>query len=276
MLPTALFEVYRLRHDVKISALRLLGYVGFGLVIGRVTQGILWSIDLVIVFFGILSASFFNDYYDARLRGEENVVMRAGMPSLLYGFVPLGIAILAIGALWYVGASTFSLMGLGGACVLSILYSIPPVRLKDRGALGAFFVPIGIYLLFWQALFLERAPDMFALVLAWNVFIFAWYLELLHWYEDAFEVVEPHRLSPENILWILYGIVFIQSGLLLGAGIVSPIFLISGFAWALRFWALRFLGPHTIHAARRSIMHPIWRLEEFALYGLIGIIHIFV
>ncbi len=275
-----LLDIYRLRHAQKISGLRLLIYPLFGFAASGVFTAYQFErvgiaiLDLATVFACLLVATVVNDFYDFRLRKEHNGIERfIDHPrTIIFAFgVPLIVAFVSLFILRLYPVTRTAYTFLWASFLLSFLYSLPLVRLKDRFVAGVIVPPIGIFFLFLQAFLLFGYPNQVGWVVAFFVFLFAWYLEFLHIIDDLHSGDGRKRMSIERGFFLLRAVAIIGgvAGLLFGV-LVSPLFFISTVAWILRFVAIRNSTPADIARDRRSVLQPLWRLEEFAVYGAAG------
>ncbi len=269
-----LLGLYRLTKGTKISSLRLLLYPIFGLALSGVFRPALFLWDLLIIFFGLLAASYLNDYYDALLQGEENEARRSNRMNVLYGFVPGICAAGALIAFGYSDATKISLVLLWASFALSMMYSLPPVRLKGRHFFGFFAPPIGIYFLFFQGLVLVRYPGQFGWMVAAIVFLFVWYREALHLVDDALVSTEVKKISLSRALWCARAVPMVGIGLGAVCAYFSWIFLLSIVFWFFRARAVWRSSPEAIASGRKTIFSSFWHLEEFAVYAGVGMMKI--
>jgi len=270
-------DIYRIFTRSKVSAMRLLLYPLFGLLI----TGFLFSpagiLNLLIVAGGILFASLLNDYYDYQRLGEENAIsslLLAGKLSPAMArfmiWIPWISALIFFPFLVRLGASPLSLSILWVCFILSLLYSAPPLRLKERKWLGIFTPPVGIYLLYVQALVLTGMPGPISLGVSAMLWFFTWHLEFLHLADDAscsreivkISTAQASRLARVNTLAALL-IALVLSWQL------SPVFLVSVVIWPWRYLAYRGMTSTRIRQERQSLGSPIYRPDEFAVYAVI-------
>lgn len=267
--------LYRLRHGHKISSLRLMGYVVFGFAISGVFNARLYIFDAVTVFFGLLSASYFNDYYDWLSFGETNTVSRAKHKSIFFGVLPAFIATVLLGFFYREPITLMAYSLLWVSFVLSIFYNLPPLRLKERVPLGLVAPPLGIFFLFLQALSLMREPDTYRLAVAAIVFLFAWYMEALHLIDDSLENREVKKLSTAQSVFLLRAVALMGVGVGIVFSFISPLFIASIYGWSARAHTIFRKNPKELAIARRRILSPIWRLEEFVIYAAVGMMELY-
>lgn len=276
-----LADYYRLRHGVKISTLRLVLYVLFGYAASGTFHIGLSTLNLLMTTGWLLFASVLNDYYDYRLLGEQNalgIAIASGQLSLwqlrLLATIPAALSLGLYGMLWVSPVTRFALFVWGLVIVLGILYSLPPIRLKQRPILNILTTPLALFSLFLESFTLLRLPDRWGWWVAGLVFLFAWYLECLHLVDDSLQPHEFKKLGTSQAMaWLRrVGVIGLLGSV--GAALSSPLLMLSTATWGLRLLALRRLQPAEIPVARRHLLHPIWRLEDFAVYGLVGLAQI--
>ncbi|MDA1334677.1 MAG: UbiA family prenyltransferase [bacterium] len=270
-----ILRIYRIIHGKKISGFRLLGYTFFGYAIGGVFDTIPLAINTLIVGVGIMGASILNDYYDWKLGGEINDVgsaVQEGRLSernlLVLFLLPFIVLSMLIASLWWVSITKGAFILILVNLFLSVAYSIPKLRFKERPIIGILAPPIGIFFLFFEGLILLGYPNKTQLMVASIVFLFAWFLEFLHLVDDAEEPNEVHKITGQTGMQALR--IVVTLGIVTGAifSYYSVLFLITLIAWLLRAYTLSNMHACEILAARRSVFHPLWRLEEFVVYAL--------
>ncbi len=268
-----ILDFYRIQHGKKISALRLLFYPVLGLTISGTLQPALFSVDLAIVFLGILSASFFNDYYDWQMLGEDNGVATLRSKVLLPGIAPALVAsiMLVLLPLWH--PSVLSVGLLWTSFALSLAYCIPPLRLKEVYPLNIVIPPLGIYFLFLQALLLVSYPSLTQWLIAVILLLFTCYIEMLHLIDDSLQAHESPRLSTGSGMMGLRIVAGVGLTISFACSVFSLIFLPSVITWFLRCLTVYRINPHEVVRARKNIFHPVWRLEEFVWYAALGVWH---
>ena len=269
-----------MRHGAKISSLRLALYTLFGYAVSGAFSLKIYSIHFAIILGGLLFASLLNDYYDYVLLGERNAIGEALTQKkytprttqfLIWTpwIVALGFFVLL--AQFSVTPISFILPWIG--FILSWTYSAPPLRLKRRRVLGFVVPPVGIFLLFLQGFVLLRMPSEYGWLVAMMVFLFAWYLEFMHIADDSLQAHEIHKMATEQAIVWLKRVAMAGMVASIIAGFYYPVLFASFVAWTLRYRALRKISGTTIIKARRSILYPIWQLEDFALYAALGILN---
>jgi len=270
-------NIYRFFHGKKISSLRLLAYPIFGYVVSGSFEIKTQMINLLIIFFGVLFASAMNDHYDALLLGENNALgnisKRAGnekkMQTQLYIWIPWFIAFGLFIFLLQFKVTTWSLVLLWASLLMSIGYSAPPARIKERKFLGIIFPPLGIFLLFLQAVLLTGRIDALSGMVVVMVFLLTWYAEGLHLLSDTFEANETHRLSRRHAVVLLTSVCILGAVFAAFFAFYEYIFICSIFFWAIRYYAIKRSQLEDIVRKRRSVFSNVWRIEEFAIYALV-------
>lgn len=275
MKPAEIIRFYRLSNwRGKISCLRPLAYTFLGYALaGRFD--LLASFRNAMAILGILACSYaVNDFYDFKLKGEKNFTA-----SLFKsGRLPLG----AIFALAWLPLILCLLLPLenpvppilaGVLLLLTVLYSLPPVRLKKRRIIGFATPPVCAVIIFFQAYFLFGRDTLFIRLFGLVVLFFHLYVEALHQLADTVggegragldlrRLIRLTRLFPS--LSLLLSVVF---------ALYSPWFLVTTFFSAARLAALRRADLETdIFKIRKNFLSPTWSAYEFAVYGLLGIL----
>jgi hypothetical protein len=261
--------------------MRLLLYVILGLILSGVWHPFLFIADLIFVFCGILFASLLNDYYDFKLQGEKNsigdLVIRDGFSEkrVFYMiFIPVVVSFSLFYPMLKYGANISSMYMLTISFIFSLAYCAPPLRLKARRFIGIITPPVGIYLLFLQALFLIAAPGRIQWVIAIMVFIFSWYLDFIHLANDSIIETETHKISLKTAIkairittafGIVISLIILQFTLF---GFIPLLF------WIIRFIAIFNLKPENLSAIRKNILSRIYCIEEFAIYAIFVVLRI--
>ncbi len=269
-------RVYRLLTREKVGSARLLLYPALGFAWGGGWAPLPWLVDTVIVFGGILFASILNDYYDHLLLGERNEVgaeldaghlTRRNVQFLVW--LPWIASLVSFIVLAALKATPLALSLLWVSFILSYLYCAPPLRLKARTFWGVVTPPIGIFLLFLQALTLMRCPDTQTWLMGGMVLLFTWYIDFLHLAEDATRENEVVKLSADRAVACarLTAVAGLTGSAVLG--LLHPILLVSTAAWTLRLIALRGATSKSIAAARKNIFSHLYLIAEFAIYTCI-------
>jgi len=273
-------SLYRVLTGKKVSSFRLLLYVFFGYALSGRFDLLIYSVNTLIVAGGILFASLLNDFYDYIELGEENAVAlflkkkklnRRSVNILIWApwLISLGLFFLLL----FLKVTLLSLLLLWASFILCLLYSSPPARLKERKFWGLAAPPVGIFMLFFQALALIGFPEMKTLMISALVFIYTWYLDFLHLAEDSVTEHETKKLSSSQSLAALKvtGVTGIAASLVFSA--MHPVILVSAAAWTLRIIAVFRTTPRQIVKYRKNIFSRIYRIEEFMIYVLLSILH---
>lgn len=272
-------DLYRLSTKNKVGSARLLCYVALGLVISGEWFRLECVVDLIVVTGGVLFATLLNDYYDHVLHGEPNAVgdllerkdlSKGGV--LILTWVPWLIALATFVLLTRFPVSTASLVMLWLSFLLSWGYSQPPIRLKERGIPGILAPPIGIFMLYLQALILVKSPDAFSLTISVSVFLYTWHLDFLHLAADAVTKHETPRLGPRAAMTA----VRITASIGVVAAAVCVVFngwmIVSVLAWTCRWLAVRDVDCDDVAASRKSMLSGIYRIEEFAILAAVSVL----
>jgi len=267
-----IFELYRFFSNKKVSSLRLILYVCFGLFLSQSFHFILFIIDIILVLSGILFASILNDYFDYQRYGEKNSIGRrlsagkiGNAQLLIFIIVPGVFPLILFWVLYQLQISFIALIMLIASFAMSLLYCLPPFRFKEKAISGLLFPPVGIYLLFLQGVFIKGIPNSTALFIAINVFIFVWYVEFLHLADDAVteneltKIKYDKSLNAANFVCCL-GICFAIYALF--STIISVVFAVF---WIMRQRAIYKIESATLSKARRSIFSTIYSIEEFPI-----------
>ena len=169
------------------------------------------------------------------------------------------------------GASPLAMGMLALSFFLSLFYCSPPLRLKKRAFFGIITPPIGIYLLFLQAVLLVKTPTLIQWIICGMVFLFSWYLDFIHLANDSVSKNEITKIS---------GYTAIETAKAIGVfGVICSIAIISisnlGFA-PLVFWIFRLLiiwnmKPEQLTKLRKSLFSRVYCIEEFAIYAFFAI-----
>jgi len=284
----ALLDIYRLRHGVKISSLRLFFYMLFGYaayVFSAENFNFLpvpIIINAAIILCGLFYASALNDYYDFLLLKEKNGIS----DFLVHTNTAYKYPFLLIWGPWIVCLALFfmlsayqvtitSLILLWVTFLLSFLYCAPPIRLKERRVFNIIVPPIGLFFLFFEGFVLFAHPTRFGWSFAVIVFVFAWYLEFLHIVDDAQQKNEVKRMGLPTGMFGLRIVAGIGIFVSLVISFFYPIFLISVGAWGARLFAVSKIKPEEIIRGRLSVLHPLWSLWDFGLYALLGFFRLY-
>ncbi len=264
-------ELYRMIPGIKTSSARLLLWALFGLAAAGVFDLKLYILDFLFVLFFMMSISFFNDYYDWKLLGEENASSKKNVQSIVPGLAPLACALVFLFLVIAQRPTLVSMAALFYSIIGGFAYSVPPVRMKDKKVFNIAIPATGMFCLFFQGFTLLTLPDARGFFVAFTVFLFAWYTELLHIVDDSFYAHETFRVKRKTAVFLLKQISVLGAFTALVGAFFNIIFLVSVLAWSARFWAIKNTLPVDFAKARRNFLHPVWQLYDFALYGLAGI-----
>lgn len=276
-----LFRLYRVFTREKVSSLRLMLYVFLGYALSERWTPLVFLVDAFIVLGGILFASLLNDFYDYVLLGENNEAASLAKKKILtkkqllfMAWCPWLFSLILFFALAFMKVSLISLFLLWASFLLSWAYSAPPARLKEKKLLGLIAPPIGIFMLFFQAICLGGFPDSQKLMISALVFVYTWHLDFLHLAEDSTVPHEAQRMNPALVvravrLTCIVGIVL--SALFF---LWHWIIIVSVAAWTLRFIAVRKMSAKKISRERKNIFSRIYRIEEFMIYAVVAILKI--
>ena len=229
---------------------------------------------------GIISISYLvNDYYDGLLRDDKNYISEllktrrlTNLNILTYGIFVVGVVCILFA---YVVSQienvtgVASLLVIGG--VLSIVYSWPPFRLKDRGV-GPFIFPVSATILFFESWLVHNEMNTTTIILAGLIFLFQVYLELLHLISDAQNPREKIRIKPKNarsLAFVILGIGFIGT-LILGI-IFHSLFFVGTIFWFIRLISFMRTADSNIPARRAYLWSPLLSVYEFFCYALAGL-----
>lgn len=243
----------------KLSCLRFMVYplLGFSLSPLKPVQMLA---DSLAVLGGSLSAYALNDYFDFKLKGEENFSSKmvegiGEKKTLTLALLPLFLLSLAL----LTTLSTLFLLLL--LLLLTLLYSAPPFRFKEE-RWGFLIPPLCSPLLVLQAhLALSPYPSQRVLLLLPLLFLFQLYLEVLH-------LLDVGKM--EEIRWLKILPLF-HLLLSLPLSLVDSFFLIGTFSSCLRFLAVgRVEKEANFLELRKKAWQPEVFAEELALYAIVG------
>lgn len=244
----------------KLSCLRFMVYplLGFSL---SPFEPVKMTVDTLAVLGGSMSAYALNDYFDFKLKGEENFSSRVTRKMgerktlilALLPLLPLPLALLTT-------LPTFFL--LLSLLFLTLSYSAPPLRLKEK-KWGLLIPPLCSPLLFLQAhLALLPHPSERAFLLLPLLFLFQLHLEILH----LLDVGKVKEIKWLKIIPLSH--FFLSSSL----SLVDPFFLIGAFSSCVRFLAVRRMKEETnFFELRKKAWRPEVFAEELALYAVAGL-----
>jgi len=256
----------------KISCLRPLAYTFLGYAMAAQFElGLAGRNALAVT--GILAASYaLNDYFDYVLNGEKNFtanLMESHKLSLrqvyLLCWLPLALCV-AIPLQKVIPVVLLLIL-----LLLTIIYSLPGIRLKDRKIWGFITPPVCAVIIFLQAYSLFGNYNAKVLMLAVLLFLFHLYVEALHQMADFVTDGNENNMGEEEIIKLLNLFPLLS---LLSAVIFSfyyHLFLLTVFFSVVRLLALRKFDPVGILRIRKNIFSPLWSIYEFAIYGVLGL-----
>jgi hypothetical protein len=156
--------------------------------------------------------------------------------------------------------------------LLSLFYCSPPLRLKKRKFFGIITPPIGIYLLFLQAVILLKMPNMIQWIICGMVFLFSWYLDFIHLANDSVCKNEIAKISGLTAMETAKAISIFA--IICSFAILPITFL--GFAplifWSIRLFKIWKTKPKELSALRKSLWSRIYCIEEFAVYAVFAVL----
>ena len=257
----------------------LFGYViaaqgGFGLL--AVNTAV---IALLFMFFGA-----FDNYWDWALLGEKNGTQRviqrwrlSRVGALLFTCAPwlLILPLLHLARAW--GMSLWSEVTFWLINALGVSYMVPGIRLKKR-RLGFMVSSVWACLLFLQAYLLsgETGLDPSIVALCGAVFNLVYHGELLHQLDD--QLRRAGEATHAVIQTLVARLRRLSIGCLVAsllAAFINPWFLNTAVWSIVRRASLRRLAVEDISTVRLQGWHPIWSLYEFAIYAVLGLLHVF-
>lgn len=274
MKPAEVLFFYRIFNwREKISCLRPLAYTALGYALaGRWEAPAALGNGLAVL--GILACSYaVNDYYDHKLKGEDNfsafLTGSGRLPrgtALALGFLPLVLCA------FLPRQRALPVILAGVLLVLTVAYSLPPFRLKEKRIVGFAVPPLCAAIIFFQGYFLfgRDAPHirLFGVI----VLLFHLYVETLHQIADLAGGEGRAGLDMRKL--VAFARLFPSLSLLLSVALAlySPWFLVTTFFSAVRLAAvLRADLEGEIFRIRKRLLSPVWSVYEFGVYGLIGI-----
>ncbi|MEM2866369.1 MAG: hypothetical protein QXM46_04070 [Candidatus Hadarchaeales archaeon] len=255
---------YRVRGwGRKLPFIRFLGYPLLGMAVGP-KEGfpsfpfLLYLVDGLAVS-GILAFSYaLNDYFDFVLEGDVNYVgecIRVGRLTPRQVLLLLLVPLLFFLPSFLLPRPSFLLLSL--FLCLSLLYSLPKLRMNRRVKMKFFLSPLSAFLLTLQALLLSGAPSAPSLGLLLLVFLFHYYVNSFHHLEEGGGWEGFLRLFP-----LLSFLLSLPLSLFL-----NSFFLLSSFFSLLR---LGWVGGKDFFALRSRPFGPPLFSEEFVGYVLLG------
>ena len=272
---TNIFHLYRFLSGEKVSSMRLMLYVLLGLALSKTWNLPLFIYDLLFVFGGVLFASLLNDYYDYKLQGEQNSIGKmiserkiSEKRAICMIWLPCTLPVCLFYPMLKTGVSTMAIAMLTISFFLSFFYCSPPLRLKKRKFFGIVTPPIGIYLLFLQAVLLTEMPDTIQWIICAMVFIFSWYLDFIHLANDSICKNEIKKTS--GYIAMKTAKVIAVFGILSSLAMLPVTFL--GIAplllWTLRLQKIWQTKPEDLTIVRKNLFSRIYCIEEFAIYAV--------
>lgn len=275
---------YRLRPwGHKLTSFRALGYTFFGYLMAGRFDGLLIALNTLAIL-GILTFSFLvNDYYDYKLRGDKNFLAEKiekgelnGGKLLFYFLLPLILIVPLIFTSQFIKpVPSFALLFLLPGFILTILYSIPFPRLKERRVLAFLSSPISVLFLFLQGYFLFKLPEISILLLSIIIFLFHCYLESLHIIKDTFDPREVKKMELKTALKFAMGFPAMSLVVSILLSPFNPVFLVTVPFALVRMNIVRKIKPENVQKMRANLFSPLLGLYEFGIYGLFGVLHIF-
>lgn len=265
-----IINFYRLKNlNSKLSALRPLGHLFFGYLIAFhfELQPIMLNTTAVV---GVLVSSYaLNDFFDWKIQKERNFLsdliasgkIRKNF-ALLLSALPLLLSFLV-----FLTDSRVSIFLFLVGAVLSITYSIPPFRFKERGVIGLVISPITMVILFLQGYFLFGEGTLAVLILALILLLFQSQLEFLHTLEDSTVEKEVRKINNQVALKWLKTLPLLSIFVALIATFYYPLFFVSIVFSFLRFYSYKNFSLNEAAAARRNLLSLKLSLYEFGLYG---------
>ncbi len=258
--------------------MRLILYVFLGLAVSGNWSPLLYVYDLIFVFGGILFASILNDYYDFKLQGEANSIgkmISSGnisektIPFMI--LLPCLLPFCLFFPMLKTGANPLAMWMLVFSFFLSLFYCAPPLRLKQRVFFGIITPPIGIYLLFLQAVLLVKQPGLIQWIICGMVFLFSWYLDFIHLANDSVSKNEIAKVSGYTAMETAKAIGIF--GIICSIGIIpiTNIGFVSLIFWIFRLIKIWNLKPVKLTNLRKSLFSRVYCIEEFAVYAIFAI-----
>ena len=270
-------NLYRFFSNEKVSSMRLLLYPILGLIFSKINNIPLIICDILFVFGGILFASILNDYYDYKLQGEINSIGKMITSKKIcesrikrYIWLPCVIPLILFYPMLKFGASHITMLLLSISFILSLCYCIPNIRLKEIPFIGTITPPIGIYLLFLQALLINNSINLSQIIFAILLFIYSWYLDFIHLANDSIEKNETIKISGNSAIKLakLSAIMALLFSFFIFN--ISNIALIPIAFWTIRLSIIWNIDVNSIANMRKDILSRLYCIEEFAIYAIIA------
>jgi len=271
-----LFYYRLLNWRDKISCLRPLAYTFLGYALAAQFElGLAVRNTLAVA--GILAASYaLNDYFDYALNGEKNFtsnLIESGQLSdrqvYLLGWLPL---VLCVAIPWQKVTPVILLLVI---LILTIIYSLPGIRLKDRKIWGFITPPVCAVIIFLQAYSLFGNFNAKVLMLAILLFLFHLYVEALHQLADYVSDNDKRQMGEEEVIKLLHLFSLLSFFSAVVFSFYNILFLVTVFFSVVRLLALRKFDTAEILRIRKNIFLPIWSIYEFVLYGALAMFGVF-
>jgi len=267
-----LFYYRLLNWRDKISCLRPLAYTFLGYALAAQFEFGL-AVRNALAVAGILAASYaLNDYFDYVLNGEKNftsnlIESRHLSRRRVYLFCWLPLALCFAIPLQKIIPFILLLILL----ILTIIYSLPGIRLKDRKIWGFLTPPVCAVIIYLQAYSLLSNFNVGVLMLAILLFLFHLYVEALHQLADFVTDGNENNMGEDEIIKLLnlFPLLSLISAVIFS--FYNLLFLLTVFFSVVRLLALRKFNPAEILRIRKNIFSPIWSIYEFAIYGVLGL-----
>ncbi len=258
----------------KISGVRPVAYIFLGyLMAGRGNFNLFYIFLNTAAVLGVLIFVYLvNDYYDWKLHGEKNYLSEK--TEKVYGWYFILPMIPAALLNFFIPARALVLFWTGFALIL--LYSLPPLRLKERKVWGFLVPPAGVTLLFLQGYILLESPGINMLLFCAIIFLFQCYLEALHVLEDSFSRTEVRKIKETPRAMALFKMLPLVS-LAVSAGFIffNRIFIVTAVFSLVRVAALKGFTMDHVRKVRRNFLLPHLSLYEFGVYGSLGFAGLF-
>lgn len=290
MHPKDILYFYRIVNwKNKVSGLRPIGYTLFAYLMTGLLHpklfifnsiGKLFIFNIFAVFGALIFLYCMNDYFDWKIQKEENFLgfkiknkKLKEWQVLIFCFLPL----LFLGFLIPVQKQSLNSIYLFIIFfIITLFYSLPPIRLKTKKIIGIFIPSIGALLLFLQGYLIFRFITPKIIALSVILFLLQLYFEMLHILEDSFSEKESKKMNSKNGLKIIKNLPIFTFFLSLAFAVfISPIFFITSFFSVIRFLFLKNFTVDKAKKARRNLFSPRWSLYEFLVYGGFAIFNLF-
>lgn len=280
MKPKEFLYFYRiLNWNGKISGIRPIGYTFLGYIIAgqpKFPSIILNSIAI----FGILSfCSALNDYYDWKILKEYNFLASkiiqgeiSKEKSIFYCLLPL---ILCIPFLFISKTGNLHLYLFIIILLLTTMYSLPPIRIKQRKLLSFLTPSIVASILFLQGFSILDKISLDIILLAILLFLYQSYLESLHVMEDSMKEYEFKKIrDPKKIFLLLKILPILSLTFSLIFSFFNFVFITTSVFSIIRYRTIRKVSFKNIHLIRANLLSPVLSLYEFGIYSIFGILNL--